>query len=492
MEAEAARKSTVINVLDLGATGNGRTDDRAPIQMAINSLATTGGVVWLPTGQYRIGSPGLVMPRNAQRPVTLSGDSVGGTGTYGTTLRRDGAYAVLTATGTGATNDTMNHGLMVRDLTVDGGNIASTLVRLDRCSAVQFERVRLAYSGSHALHATQLLNSRFTNCLFEVSGTADSVAAVLFDASTELETNTVQMVGCHWEENHFTDLLLDGTPDRPSVGVIVSNGKFERSRGYAIHFRKARNCVIDGAYLYTNTSYPCMYVESDNPNIISACHMAGAGEPTNAYLLHLAHGGFTTVIGNTFTAAAVAHIQVDSGYGTPTIVGNIHRPLRGEMPVQDERANRTGLVQTTTSMVVGDGASHVDLRINGTAGGQKQLKFESNGVERWYVRANAAPETGLNAGSDFEIGATDDGGADRGVALGITRIDGTVRIANTLQHQGSALGFLGASPTGPAAPYAIANDVDTRSIDPTTATTIDLANILATLIRDLQRYGLLR
>jgi hypothetical protein len=491
-DAEARRAETVINVFDVGAAGDGRVDDRAAIQRAINALAAIGGVVWLPAGQFRIGAPGLIMPSNAQRPITLRGDGAGGTGTYGTTLLRSGASPALTAAGTGATNDTMNHGLTVKDLTIHGGGIASTLVRLDRCAAVQFERVRLAYSGGHALHATQLLNSRFTSCLFEVSGSDESTPSVLFDSSNDLETNTVQMMGCHWEENRFTDLQLDGTPERPSVGVIVTNGKFERSNGYAVHFRHARNCVMDGAYFYTNTTFPCVYVESENQNIVSACHLTGTGQPANAYLLQLAQGGYTTIIGNTFIAAATAHIGIDSAYGTPTIVGNVHRSVAGELPVSDLRSNRSGLIHTPASMGFGDGASHVEFRINGASGGQKQLKFESSGIERWYVRANADSESGANSGSNFEIGAADDQGGDLGVAIGINRADGAVRIMNALQHEGSTLGFFGAPPQGVTAPYSALNAADRRSFDTTNATTSELADVLGTLIADLKNYGLLR
>lgn len=49
-----------INVLDFGAVGNGTTDDTAAIQAAINSLSSTGGIVYLPSGTYKVSSA-LVM-----------------------------------------------------------------------------------------------------------------------------------------------------------------------------------------------------------------------------------------------------------------------------------------------------------------------------------------------------------------------------------------------------------------------------------------------
>jgi hypothetical protein len=49
-----ARGTTVRNVKDYGAYGDGLHDDTAAIQAAINSLPTTGGVVNIPAGTYLI------------------------------------------------------------------------------------------------------------------------------------------------------------------------------------------------------------------------------------------------------------------------------------------------------------------------------------------------------------------------------------------------------------------------------------------------------
>ena len=45
-----------VSVIDFGATGNGTTDDTAAIQAAINALATTGGIVLIPPGIYKVSS----------------------------------------------------------------------------------------------------------------------------------------------------------------------------------------------------------------------------------------------------------------------------------------------------------------------------------------------------------------------------------------------------------------------------------------------------
>ena len=57
-----------VNVLDFGATGDGVTDDTAAIQAAIDSLATTGGEVFFPSGRYSI--TGINVLTNS---ITLTG-----------------------------------------------------------------------------------------------------------------------------------------------------------------------------------------------------------------------------------------------------------------------------------------------------------------------------------------------------------------------------------------------------------------------------------
>lgn len=52
--AKAPTSSRVVNVKDKGARGDGRTDDTAAIQTAIDKVAGTGGTVLVPDGTYMI------------------------------------------------------------------------------------------------------------------------------------------------------------------------------------------------------------------------------------------------------------------------------------------------------------------------------------------------------------------------------------------------------------------------------------------------------
>jgi hypothetical protein len=59
--------STVINVRNMGAMGNGVNDDTAAFQAAFNALPTSGGTVVVPNGTYMINAlVGISMPSHSR------------------------------------------------------------------------------------------------------------------------------------------------------------------------------------------------------------------------------------------------------------------------------------------------------------------------------------------------------------------------------------------------------------------------------------------
>lgn len=53
----------LVNVMDFGAKGDGSNDDTSAIQAAVTSLASAGGTVWFPIGNYKITAPINWLPR---------------------------------------------------------------------------------------------------------------------------------------------------------------------------------------------------------------------------------------------------------------------------------------------------------------------------------------------------------------------------------------------------------------------------------------------
>jgi hypothetical protein len=65
--------STVFNIRDYGATGDGTTDDTRAVLKAISNCTDNGGVLYIPSGTYVIRSS-LIFKMNNQ--FTISGDGM--------------------------------------------------------------------------------------------------------------------------------------------------------------------------------------------------------------------------------------------------------------------------------------------------------------------------------------------------------------------------------------------------------------------------------
>ncbi len=71
------------------------------------------------------------------------------------------------------------------------------------------------------------------------------------------------------------------------------------------------------------------------------------------------------------------------------------------------------------------------------------------------------------------------------------RFGGEVEINGALNHDGSTLGFYGAAPVAQSAAYTASNVTTDRTYDANATTLNELADVLGTLIRDLQGMGLI-
>ncbi len=65
--------STVFNIRDYGATGDGTTDDTRAVLKAISNFTDNGGVLYIPSGTYVIRSSLIFKTANQ---FTISGDGM--------------------------------------------------------------------------------------------------------------------------------------------------------------------------------------------------------------------------------------------------------------------------------------------------------------------------------------------------------------------------------------------------------------------------------
>ncbi len=70
-----AETGGMVNIIAVGAKGDGRSDDWGPIQDALTSMQTTGGKLYVPTGTYLISGKRLVY--RSVKPISIVGDGWG-------------------------------------------------------------------------------------------------------------------------------------------------------------------------------------------------------------------------------------------------------------------------------------------------------------------------------------------------------------------------------------------------------------------------------
>ncbi|TWA98251.1 hypothetical protein [Gluconacetobacter diazotrophicus] len=70
------------------------------------------------------------------------------------------------------------------------------------------------------------------------------------------------------------------------------------------------------------------------------------------------------------------------------------------------------------------------LNVNGSAGTNRQIQFETNGTSRWEIITSQEAESGSNAGSNLSINRSDDSGNYLGTPLSISRSSGVINIQN--------------------------------------------------------------
>ena len=140
-------KNYYINVKDpaYGAVGDGSADDTAAIQAAINALSTTGGIVWLPHGVYKISSPLNL----ANGSVTLLGE-----GGQSTAIQPSSSFS-----GSQVIYITADF-CSVRDLTIAfanttySGNPAADGIRINACRSGTLLNININYINGWAVHST--------------------------------------------------------------------------------------------------------------------------------------------------------------------------------------------------------------------------------------------------------------------------------------------------------------------------------------------------
>jgi hypothetical protein len=140
----------------------------------------------------------------------------------------------------------------------------------------------------------------------------------------------------------------------------------------------------------------------------------------------------------------------------------------------------------TGTNTFGDGVGNENIYINGGAGNNKNIRYQSNGVDRWLAGVLGV-EGGANSGSNYTLRAYDDAGVSLGDALTIARSTKLVEIpslsvALTGLLKGNGSGALTVAVAG--TDYSIPGHTHTVALNDLTDVTVSGAAQGQVLARD--------
>ncbi len=386
------------NVRDFGATGNGTTDDTVAIQNAIDSIPSSGGILFFPGGRYKVTST-----LNIQNKCV----SIQGVGSGQAESSTSGSFLVFTGIGSsnGLVFDNVD-GHSISDIAIVGSSSSPPtggyLVVYQGTSSgwyhVTWLNVMLAgghngawFKNGFFYHAYSCIYKTFTGdqvlLLNGVSDSNDAQTLTFVNCNIAAETSTttdlVVLDGFAASTKfHGCSLLFGrhGLVQKNSYGgkapgfTYFSGGGFENGEGDAIRLEAGDHFLMSNAYVSTDANLGrLLYVGP-------------------------AFGGEITLSGNYLRGGGRGGIWLEDGntvISGNTIVNN-NAPTTTTFSISNV-TNSSGLIQVTTSS-----AHHFETddlvtikNVTGTT--------EANGT--WVITKNSSTQFTLSVNANSDTGA---------------------------------------------------------------------------------------
>ena len=253
VESRAEATKVFVNVKDFGAVGDGTTDDTAAFQSAMDTLAATGGTLFLPPGgdyhlvgsvtlvsNIKILATGATIRKTTANTdyVSFRGNSDNGTG-YGGGVQNvvfeGGTYVGQFEGGVSGNSITVHHArnLTVRDVRFHAAIVGGHALDLCGCDGVLIENsVFEGWARQESRGYTEAIQLDFSTRMgFGVDPNGNS-----FDG---LPCRNVTVTGCR-----FLPLTLGGTT-YPAPNALGNHNRVEGKRISGVRFE---NNYIEGGY----------------------------------------------------------------------------------------------------------------------------------------------------------------------------------------------------------------------------------------------------
>lgn len=239
------------NVTDApyNAVGDGKTDDTAAIQSAIDAAGGNGGgVVYFPAGVY------LVTPGTTGAALTLSGTVSGvATGYSGVRLvgdsqqashiRKASAGVMISMSGPAGDISGATHCRFctIEHLYLDGADTSGTMLQTYYADDLEFSDVRFLNNLDVVQDTAEFWDSRYYNCVWDTNGSStanastpnvllrNTAATSGFGYSTDT-VNNIYFFGCRWEQFTTGAVWIErgvGTNSGQPYSIYLTSSKME-------------------------------------------------------------------------------------------------------------------------------------------------------------------------------------------------------------------------------------------------------------------------
>ena len=220
-----------------------------------------------------------------------------------------------------------------------------------------------------------------------------------------------------------------------------------------------------------------------------------AGEDNRLWLIDASGGDFRIVVGNDAWNAWGTALTIQR---TGTTVDSISLLAPLKVDVIGEYTGGVGvtadgvLLKDTEITLAKDG--NIDLAL-GATDANTVFMIDYPNISSADALFRLFRQTNTSGSADFQIFKAD-GTATLAFQINAdeqkTRCYGELEIDGALNHDGSTVGFFGTTPASQVAAYTPSNVSADRAFDANATTIDELADVLGTLIADLQTYGLLQ
>jgi hypothetical protein len=275
-------RTNILNAQDYGARGDGTADDTTAILEAVEDIPSTGGVVFLPPGNYKV--TGQIALETGQRLMGAQGVAPGTTWPEttkaGTSITSSYNGSVLRVTGHSAGaedlmlyGDTAQSSQILLDVGDEEGNDPTSKFSFKRCHVKgagldnirirglvlesEFEQVYAHGAERHNLYANgnEINQISYRNCLFRE---AKQWGVLLEGGHHHFETPTIESNSKHTSTAYGGMKLGAG-----SLGLLVTmtQAHFEANGGFDGTGRPLHMAAVSGDY-YHVTEIKSYYSET--------------------------------------------------------------------------------------------------------------------------------------------------------------------------------------------------------------------------------------